>query len=207
MRATALHLLAGALLAGAVIIPMVAVWYPTPLFEVVGTARLPVFLACVAALLGPFVFKARRAATGGIQLFDLVTAKDIDPRDLARASHPEFQRRPLGSPQYVAALAPTDPAEVQRILDVSLGGGKDLQAYPQHYVAYAQEARNALKRAKPASAARAKDPKALDAYLAASGRSAASVKFLPLRARKRDGIVLLDAVSGTPLAILLIDPW
>jgi hypothetical protein len=231
LRATALHLLAGVLLAGVAVFPMVAVWYPAPLFEAAGTGRLPVFLACVAAGLGPFVFRSRRTRIAGVQLFvlagcalalyvqrpvylvftvdrfDLVIAKDIDPRDLAKASHAEYQRRPLGAPQYVAALQPAEPAEVQRILVDAAQGGKDLQAYPQHYVPYAQEAPNALKRAKPVSAVRAKDPAAVDGYLAASGRSADSLKFLPLRARRKDGIVLLDAVSGTPRAILLIDPW
>lgn len=226
-----LHLLAGAALAGAVVVPLVALWYPAPLFEAAGSGRLPVFLACLAAALGPFVFKSRRARIAGIQLFilagcalalyvqrpvylvftidrfDLVIAKDIDPRDLAKASRAEFQRRPLGAPRYVAALPPADPAEVQRILGVALEGGKDLQAYPQHYVPYVQEAKNALKRAKPLSGARAKDPAAVEGYLAASGRSEGSVRFLPLRAPKKDGMVLLDAASGSPLEILLIDPW
>jgi hypothetical protein len=142
-----------------------------------------------------------------VDRFDLVIARDIDPRDLARASQPEFQRRPLGAPRYVAALPPTDPVEVQRILLSALEGGKDLQAYPQHYVPYAQAAKIALARAKPLSAARAKDPAAVDGYLAASGRTEGSVRFLPLRARKKDGMVLLDAVSGLPLEILPVDPW
>jgi hypothetical protein len=230
-KTSILHLLAGAVLAGAVIVPMVFIWYPAPLFEAAGTGRLPVFLACVAAVLGPFVFKSRRPTVGGVQLFilagcalalyvqrpvylvftvdrfDLVLAKDIDPRDLAKALRPEFQRRPLGAARYVAALPPADPAEVQRILLGALEGGKDLQAYPQHYVPYAQEAKNALKRAKPLSAARAKDPAAVGGYLAASGRAEGSVRFLPFRARKKDGMVLLDAVSGLPREILLIDPW
>jgi len=33
------------------------------------------------------------------------------------------------------------------------------------------------------------------------------VKFLPLSAPSKDGVVLLDAVSGVPLQILLINPW
>jgi hypothetical protein len=231
MRETGLHLLAGALLAGAIAIPMVLVWYPAPLFEAAGTGRLPVFLACVATALGPFVFTSRRAVTGGIQVFvlagcalalyvqrpvylvftvdrfDLVIAMDLDPRDLAKADRAEFQHRPLRGPRYVAALQPADPAEVQRILMGALQGGKDLQAFPRYYVPYAQEARNALKRAKPLGTVRAKDPEAVESYLRATGRSEGSVGFLPLRARKKDGIVLLDAVSGDPLEILLIDPW
>ena len=31
--------------------------------------------------------------------------------------------------------------------------------------------------------------------------------ILPLRARSKDGVVLLDAVSGMPLKILLLNPW
>jgi hypothetical protein len=43
--------------------------------------------------------------------------------------------------------------------------------------------------------------------LASIGRSAESVKFLPLRGRQADGAVLLDAKTGAPLDILLVDPW
>ena len=237
-----MHFLAGTLLAAAVLAPMLAVWYPRPLFEAAGSGRLPVFLALVAIGAGPLVAHliARAAAPGaksrririalaqfvaiagcGLALyvqrpvylvftadrFDLVLARDIDPRDLAKAQRPEFRRRPLGPAQYVAALQPADAAEGQRILADALEGGKDLQAYPQHYVPYAGEAKNALKRAKPLGLIRAKAPAAVDAYLAASGRAEASVGYLPLRARRRDGIVLLDAASGLPLEILLIDPW
>ena len=142
-----------------------------------------------------------------IDRFDLVLAGDLDPRDLAKAARAEFQRRPLGGPEYVAALPPADPAEAQRILVGSLDAGKDLQAYPQHYVPYAQEARNALRRAKPVDAIRAPGSGKLARHLESIGRAPASVRFLPMRARKEDGIVVLDAVSGLPLAILLVDPW
>lgn len=231
LRTLGLHLGAGTLLTAAVLVPMLMVWYPQPLFDAAGTGRLPVFVALLATALGPFVFRSRRRLIAGVQVvvlagsalalyvqrpvylvftvdrFELVLAKDIHPADLAKASREEFRRRPLGEPQYVAALAPSDPAEVQRILAFALDGGKDLQAYPQHYVPYAQEAKNALKRARPLDAAFAKDPAAVEGYLTSAGRSQASVRFLPLRARKRDGVVLLDAASGLPLRVLLVDPW
>ena len=221
---------------------MIFVWYPQPLVDAAGTARLPVFLAIAAVTLGPLaaLLSGRspvpRAWMGWTRIavvqaivfagcaltlyvqrpvylvftidrFDLVVAKDLDPRDLAKAAREQFRRRPLGAPQYVAAVQPAEPAEAQRILAGALDGGRDLQAYPQHYVPYAQEAQNALKRAKPVTAALGKDPAAVESFLAAAGRSPASVKFLPLRARKRDGIVLLDATSGLPAGILLVDPW
>ncbi len=214
-------------------------WYPRALFDAAGSARLPVFVALVAVLLGPLAafLAARSGRTPGrpaivvVQLlslagcvlalyvqrpvylvftldrFDLVLSKDIDARDLAKAARPEFQRRPLGPPQFVAVLPPAEQAEVQRILAIALDGGKDLQAYPQHYVPYAQEARNALRRAKAVEGLLGKDPEAVQGYLASAGRTKDSVRFLPLRARKEDGVVLLDAVSGLPLEILLVDPW
>ena len=208
---------------------MLLVWYPAPLFEATGTGRLPVFLVLLAVALGP-LGRSRATRTAVVQLivlagcalalylqrpvylvftvdrFDLVIARDIDPRDLAKAA-PEFQRRPLGAPRYVAAFPPADPAEVQRILGFALGGGKDLQAYPQHYVPYAQQAGIALKRAKPVDGLLGKAPGALESYAAESGRALATIRFLPLRAKKLDGVVLVDAVSGLPLKVLAIDPW
>ena len=236
-----LQLRLGATLSAAVLAPMLLVWYPRPLFEAAGTARLPVFLAVVAVLLGPLVIFVRNRpgkvvtkpalrsitvaqliAVAGCALalyvqrpvylvfnvdrFDLVLAKDIAPQDLAKAKG-EFMRRPLSSPEYAAVVQPADTREGQRILDIALGGGKDLQAYPQHFVPYGQQASNALKRAKPLDTIRNKDPDAVQGYLASSGRAEVSIRVLPLRAKKRDGVVLLDAQSGMPLGVLLVDPW
>jgi hypothetical protein len=33
------------------------------------------------------------------------------------------------------------------------------------------------------------------------------VRFLPLRARLIDAAVLLDAKTGDPLGIVMVDPW
>jgi hypothetical protein len=104
-------------------------------------------------------------------------------------------------------VQPSNPAEQRRILGDALEGGKDLQAYPQHYVPYAQQAANALKRAKPLAQIMERDPELLKRFLESTGREAASVRFLPLRARKKDGVVLLDAATGAPLQVLPIDPW
>lgn len=237
----AVHLRAGILLFAAVILPMLLVWYPRPLFEAAGTAKLPCLVAVLAAVLGPVInylkardgrplakptmrllFAAQFIVLAGCALalyvqrpvylvftndrFDLVLAREISPLDLAKAKG-EFMRRPLGSPVYVAAPAPADQAEAQRILNIALGGGKDLQTYPQHFVPYANEARNALKRAKPLTGILSRDDGRLQRFLESSGRASEAVRYLPLRARKKDGVVLLDAATGMPLQVLLIDPW
>jgi hypothetical protein len=79
--------------------------------------------------------------------------------------------------------------------------------YPQQYVPYEQEAGNAIKRSKPLDILLKRDPKTVEAYLKSAGRAADSVRFLPLRAPNKDGAVLIDAASGKPLEILLVEPW
>jgi hypothetical protein len=141
-----------------------------------------------------------------IDRFNLVPAIALDPADLAKVTDMRFKSPPLGGPQYVAAVFPRDPAEKMKILMSALAG-KDLNLYPQYYVPYKQETRDALERAKPLGVLLKRYPAAIGNYLRSSGRSEHSVKYLPLRARSRDGVVLLDSVSGMPLKILLLNPW
>ena len=142
-----------------------------------------------------------------IDRFELVTAKDLDEKDLAKVKRSEFQPTPLGRPRYVAAVFPSDPAEKARVVETSVVG-KDLQLYPQYYVPYSEQARAALQRAKSIDNMIKRDPeKMIKRYLSSSGRSDDSVRYLPLSSPEKDGIVLLDATSGAPIDILLVNPW
>jgi hypothetical protein len=142
-----------------------------------------------------------------VDRFDLVAAVQLDPQDLAQATREEFRSPPADGPKYVAAVLPGNPDEQRKILDSALQG-KDLHLFPQHYVAYEQEAQNALRRAKTIGALIERDSSgAVGRYIESTGRSQESVKFLPLRARNGDATVLLDAASGKPLKIVLVDPW
>jgi hypothetical protein len=212
---------------------MLVSWYPSPLFEAGGGSRPGIFLAVASALLGPvagYFLTRRRAWVWGAQLavllagllmvylerpvylvftldrFDLVAAIDLSARDLAEAGTEEFRRRPLDGPKYVAAVLPRDERARQYLIDSALAG-KDLQRFPQYYVPYPGEAGSALKRAKPLASVYFRDPVAFDRFMLATGRGADSLRVLPLRAKKRDGVVLLDAASGMPLAVLLVEPW
>jgi hypothetical protein len=228
-----LHFAAGATLVALALTPMLLNWYPQPLFEAGGGSRAGVLTAVASAVFGPlagYAFKRRirwvvavqsAMLVGGlfavflarpvylvfaIDRFDLVPALDISARDLAEARGDEFRRRPIDGPHYVAAVLPQDERERQRLIDSALAG-KDLQRFPKYYVPYHQEAANALKRAKPLATVYRRDPEAFDRFLQAAGRTHESVRVLPLRAKKRDGVVLLDAVSGAPLGVLLVEPW
>jgi hypothetical protein len=240
-KASAIHLLLSAAIGGAVLIFMLTVWYPWPLFKAAGGNVLIFILAGVDVTLGPLVtlviFKAGKkglkfdltviavvqlaALAYGIHTlylarpvflvftldqFVLVTAKDLDPKDLAKVTSSEFQPSLLGRPRYVAAAFPSDPTLRAKVVETSFVG-KDLQMYPQYYVPYSEQAQNALLKAKNLSIMLNRDPQAIKPFLNSSGRAEASVKYLPLNAPEKDGIVLLDASSGMPVDIVLVNPW
>jgi hypothetical protein len=141
-----------------------------------------------------------------VDQFELVTARDIDPRDLAQATRPEFKRIPLTRPRYIAVVPPTDPGERSRLIEAVMKG-KDLYMFPRYYAPYEQEAQTALKRAKSLGILLKRAPGVVQSYLNSSGHTEEAVKFLPLRSPHADAAVLLDAASGAPLKILRVDPW
>jgi hypothetical protein len=137
--------------------------------------------------------------------FEVVSASDLEPEDLKKA-RPGFEHLPLGRPRYIAAVSPSDADARLKLLTSSLQG-KDLQMHPQYYVPYQQEVPNVLKRAMPVDLLVKRDPEAVRAQLESAGRSEQSVRYLPLRGKAADGAVLLDASTGAPLDIVLVDPW
>jgi hypothetical protein len=141
-----------------------------------------------------------------VDRFELVTAKDIDLPDLAKVTLPEFKSLPLGRPRYIAAVAPENQDEKLKLIESAMRG-KDLQMYPQYYVPYEQQAADALKRAKDMSVLIKRNPEAVRSALKSLGRPEASVKFLPMRAPQKDGAILLDAASGAPLDIVLVEAF
>ena len=141
-----------------------------------------------------------------VDRFDVVTAKDLDPADLAEVRRPEFQNVGWGRPPYIGVKSPADPAQREKVM-MSAIEGKDLQMYPQYYEPYSALVADVLKRAQPLAKIRARAPEIVADYLAASGRSEDSVRYVPLRASQQDAAVIVDANTGEPLKTLLIDPW
>ena len=240
-KASAIHLLLSAAIAGTLVAFMLTVWYPWPLFQAAGGSQLMLILVGVDVTLGPLItliiFKSGKKALKfdltvialvqlaalaygiytvylarpvylvfTIDRFELVTAKDLDPSDLAKVTRAEFRPSLLARPQYAAAIPPTDPALRAKVLETSIVG-KDLQMYPQYYVPYPEQAQNALAKAKNVSIMLKRHPEAIKRYLSSSGRGEDSVKYLPLSAPAKDGIVLLDTASGSPVDIVLVNPW
>jgi hypothetical protein len=144
-----------------------------------------------------------------VDRFDLVAANDLKESELARVKDARFASIPWGRPATIAVRSPTDPKEQMRIIQSALEGA-DLQTFPQYYVDYDTLAAQALKVSKPYSVLRRRHPEALallDKRLAELGRREEDVRFLPLKARKTDYCVLLDAKSGAVLGFLELYPW
>jgi len=138
--------------------------------------------------------------------FEVVSAVDVLPRELAQARRPEFRRLPVTGP----VLVYSDLTESERKVAVTnflMGGGPDLQQLPKFYIPYAERTKEALAQAKPLDHARRVWPEArqpIDQFLAESGHQASEVVYLPGRAPYGWITALLDAKTGEVLKFVLV---
>jgi hypothetical protein len=137
--------------------------------------------------------------------FEVITAVELQPEELAKAKQPQYRSVPLGGPQLVAADMPTDPAERNKILDAALAG-LDLHHFPRLYVPYDARRKEVLAAAQTIDKLRQTEPgsaPAVDAWLADTGRAPDSVRALMLRTRFAWVVVLVDPRTAEPVKMLL----
>ena len=145
----------------------------------------------------------------GVDRFSVVAANDLNSDDLAKGNSPEFRQLSWTGPIVVAAKMPSD-AKTRNDLLFSALAGKDIQVFPQYYVAYSDEASHLLSRAKSLAKLRHAKPEAiamLDTWLSKHNREETDIVWLPINARKVDLTMLLDTKTGGVLDALPIDPW
>jgi hypothetical protein len=247
-KASAIHLSISLAIAFTVLLALLEIWYPPPLFQAAGGMELLFILVGVDVVIGPLatlvifdpakkkpkelgfdlaviallqfsallygvhtMMLARPAyIVFSVDRFDVVPAKDILPEDLAKVARPEFTSLPYLGPKLAASTPPTDPREQEKILFSSIGGGVDIQAYPQYYVSYESAKHGALAKSIPLATLMIKHPESKSelAHLADSlGRKIDELRILPVRAKARDFTALIDAESGTVVGYALVDPW
>lgn len=144
-----------------------------------------------------------------VDRFVLVAANQLDPEDLAAASHPEWRRLSWGGPLLVAAQRPADAAERSDLLFSGLEG-KDIEKFPRYYVEYETAAADLLQRAQPLQLLRQMHPSRsdeLDRWLVHHRADEENVVWLPIVARDADLSMLMERDSGTPLGAIALDPW
>jgi hypothetical protein len=144
-----------------------------------------------------------------VDRFVLVSANEVTDEDLADGRDEAFRTRSWTGPRLVAAELPADPKERSDLIDLAFAG-RDIQNLPKYYHSYLSESADLLAKAKPVAQLRKRrsaDQELLDQWLSKSGRTESSLVWLPLRARKADMTMLLDAQTAQPLQALAIDPW
>lgn len=161
----------------------------------------------IAALIygGYVVFLARPAFIVFVKdRFEVVSAVELAPEELARAKYPQFREAPLTGPQLAFADFPVDSAERQQLIDAALAG-RDLQHFPRLFVPYAERSREVLAKAKPLAKLREESEvtAAIDSYVAGADAAARQQPAFLLRTRFAWLVVIVDANSAEPVKMLL----
>ncbi len=141
--------------------------------------------------------------------FEITAADEVRGEELAKVKDPEFRTLPRLRPRLAAAEMPTDPAEQMRIMFSAIQG-VDLKTYPEYYVPYDKDLALVRSKAKPLALLRKRHPEAageLAKAIAKTGLPEDRLAFLPLRGRKKDMSVLVDATTGRIAGFAPIDPW
>jgi hypothetical protein len=147
-----------------------------------------------------------------VDRFYVLAHEDVDEAELERYRVSErIGTKPLRGPLHVAAVRPTDTAGLQRLMEQTVFGNKpDLERLPEYWRSYEDASADVIARARPLAALRAARPQAADEIaeiLADLGLPEDRVAFMPMVAKNRDVSLLIDAVDGTPLDVLDVDPW
>jgi hypothetical protein len=143
-----------------------------------------------------------------VDRFELVRANEIAPEERAKAK-PPYDELSVFGPRLIGAKKPKDPDEQFRVAMSALRG-YDLQRYPQHYVPYADVAKQVAAHAKPVAELNRYNPGAgarIAALPAKFGAKEEDLGFLPMRAGKKDLTALVDRKTGRYLGTSELKPW
>ena len=166
----------------------------------------------VAALAygGYVMFQARPVySVFSVDRFEIAAANTVDDESRAKAA-PEFRELPLSGPRVVAARVPSDPKEASSVTFGAVMGGPDLVDLPHLYVPYAEVTADVARAARPLErlASRgATEEATVRAFVESSGRSEASLGYVPARARNRDFAVIVDRRTGAIAGYIPVNPW
>jgi hypothetical protein len=144
-----------------------------------------------------------------VDRFRLVFANELDPSDLRQASD-RFKSLPWLTVETVAALAPDDPQERQRLLFMTLDTGKDLDRMPKYYAPFDAGAGELLEHSVPSEDFAARlttdDASKFSAAVHDSRRTYAGMRVSPIISSRGNASMLIDADDGSPLKPVAVDP-
>lgn len=141
--------------------------------------------------------------------FVIARAFEIDP-DSAKSAQSKGNLAGIagwGKPHWVAAIASPDPKRDQEILASAMKGGPDWQHLPELFVPLSQVKTQMLKLTYPLHSLRTlhgNDPNIIEELAHWQDNE---VKWIPLRGKAKDMVVLVDTRSAEIIKVLDIKPW
>ncbi len=170
-------------------------------YSIVGAVQLAAFVYGVMS-----IASARPVYVAfAVDRFEVVSARDIDDKDLLNAQAP-YRTRPKWGPKLVGTQRPTDPKESSD-LTLAVLDGKDLQMFPRYYVPYEAVKEQVQQRSQPLEALYKHHPEAKQLVAAAKLEIPESqLRWLPIHG-KGFWTALVDVNGGPPLAYLPLDPF
>ena len=142
--------------------------------------------------------------------FEMVRVADIEPRRLAEARIGRFRSFPLGRPQFIGSVLPTDPREVQEVVFSALSGGPDVAELPKYYADLEVVRDVMVRKSMPLDELKKLNPGAvasIDLLPRELGRNDSELGFLPLRIRRTFAAVIVDRTARLPVKIVDLRPW
>lgn len=139
--------------------------------------------------------------------FEVVSAADITPKELAAATDPKFRKLPWSGPQVVAVFVPL--AQHNDALFEALKGNEE-HMRPKFYVPYESQLPAVLKSALPLAELEKRHPKSTVILAEArrnAGRPDTDLRWLPVRCRLAFWTVFIDATTGAPVSYVNFDPY
>jgi hypothetical protein len=181
-----------------------------------GKPRLALDMAIIATiqisalLYGTSVIYQERPyyAVFAVDRFEVLARRDVEPSDAAGT---RFTSKPLVGPILAFASLPSDPAELQRLLDETLFENKpDIERRPEYWSLYQDSRDDVLARAAKLSDLAAQQPAAADRIRRAAlalGEDASALVYVPVIGAGRPLTLVLDSESARPQKVLDINPW
>jgi hypothetical protein len=143
-----------------------------------------------------------------VDRFETVARGEVD---LAALPADISARRPGVAPRLIYARMPDDPDVVSQLIDETvLRGQPDIDRRPSFWRPYPEGVAAIKAAALPLDSLLNGDTRRaarMQRWLDSAGRDPSSLRFLPIRGRVGDAVIVLHADIGYPVATLNIDPW
>lgn len=172
-------------------------------YSIVGAVQL------AALIYGIYVVSASRPVYVAFvqDRFEVVTAIELEPQELADAKLPEFKTLPKWGPQLVATHVPEE--ERNDALFAALEG-RDVSARPRFYVPFESQRDQIKALAKPLSALYKQHKDA--AHIVMTSEQDLEIpldelRWLPVKAKDGFWTALIDSSTGKPAAYVELDPY